>query len=248
MQYRERKISVNVRPWCKTKGCGYHVAHAWDCKITNIGPWCKNTKGCMRHVAHAGDCSIPPVPGLGTPGTKCSKNIGCIRWDGHSGWHKKLKYETSTAGGSSLEAFNEFMGKLQDFPDDEKLAARPFLDEIAEDEPCVETICQMCAVPCMETICQTCAVHILCRRNPGVCMKPDKRKGMCTGPKCKTKGCMKMSGHEGDCKISTMVGKTERCKTKGCSMRPDHEGECMKLVIIGPRCKTKGCMMIPDHS
>jgi hypothetical protein len=96
--------------------------HEGECRIR-----CRKTVGCLRLGGHDGECSS----NLGTPGTKCSKKIGCIRWNGHGGFHKKPKYETSTAGGSSLADFQSFMDKLQDFPDDDELA--PFLDEIAEE-------------------------------------------------------------------------------------------------------------------
>lgn len=118
----------------------------------------------MFQPGHAGECKITNYGSLGTSGTKCEKLMRCVCWNGHGRMHKKpkCKYETSTAGGSSLATLDEFMAKLHNFPDDLELA--PFLDEIAKDEQYAKTICQ------------SCAVHVLYQRNPGVCMKPYKHK------------------------------------------------------------------------
>ena len=188
----------------------------------------------MFQPGHAGECKITNYGSLGTSGTKCEKLMRCVCWNGHGRMHKKpkCKYETSTAGGSSLATLDEFMAKLHDFPDDLELA--PFLDEIAKDEQYAKTICQ------------SCAVHVLYQRNPGVCMKPYKHQGICVGPKCKTFGCMSEPNHEGDCTIIAKVG--PRCKkTFGCMVQPDHEGECNISASVGPRCKSFGCQCHVGH-
>ena len=102
-------------PRCKnSKGCMSQPGHAGDCNVSVVvGPRCKKTKGCGRPVGHRGEC----IHSLGTPGLKCEMVIGCVRWGGHGGPHKKPKYETSTVGGSSLVDFKDFMDNLQDFPD-----------------------------------------------------------------------------------------------------------------------------------
>jgi hypothetical protein len=62
------------------------------------------------------------------------------------------------------------------------------------------------------------AKYQTCQRKPGVCSKPNKHVGICTGPRCKTEGCTKHLNHTGDCqiKIRGPVGETHGGTTSIC--------------------------------
>jgi hypothetical protein len=103
--------------------------------------------------------------------------------------------------------------------DEEAVKLTALLDEIADAEVRLDRL--------EADKCQT------CQRNPGVCSKPYKHVGTCIGPtrlRCKTKGCMKMPGHEEDYKINAIIGKRKICKTKGYMKKLGHDGDCMTLV------------------
>ena len=58
------------------------------------------------------------------------------------------------------------------------------------------------------------AKYQTCQRKPGVCSKPNKHVGICTGPRCKTEGYTKHLNHTGDCQIKI---RGPVCKTHGCT-------------------------------
>jgi hypothetical protein len=89
-----------------------------------------------------------------------------------------------------------------------------------------------------------------CRRNPGVYMKPHKHQGRCTCSTCKkTKGCMKLFEHAGECKNTNSVIRPRCKKTLGCCRKHGHEAACnTNLGTPGTKCeKVIGCVRWDGH-